>query len=138
MRVMTLHICHHIMHPMKNASTANVNAWELCLCMGFHVMPQQRWIHELCVALRTLVWSLSGRMEKHVVSKHLLAAAVLTADGAPKLVTIDIAEMGIIFMLHKEALAALFVVVMAVQDCPVPPPGPPLQMSVLACAFRCI
>ncbi len=138
MRVVTLCMHHHVTHSAKDVSTADVNAWELCLCMGFHVVPQQRWICESHIALRTLVWSLLGRVETHVVSKHLLAAALLTTDGASKLMTMNIMEMGIVFTLHEEALAALFAVVMVVQDCPMSHPGTLLQMSVLTSTLRCI
>ncbi len=131
MRVMTLHMCYHVMHSVKDMSTANVNAWELCLCMGFHVAPQQRWICELCTTLRTPVWSLSGGMEMHVVSKYLLAATVLATDGAPKLVPMNIMEISIILVLHKEALAALFAVVMAAQDCLASSLGVPFQVMAL-------
>ncbi len=135
-RVMTLCMCHHVTHPAKNTSTADVNAWDLHLCMGFHVAPQQRQICKSLIALRTLVWSLLGGMEMHVVPKHLLAATALIADGTPKLVTMDITEMGIVLTLRKEALAALFAVMMTFQDCPASPPGMPLKTLALACALR--
>ena len=125
MRVMTLHMNHHVAHPAKDASTANMNVWELCLCMGFHVVPQQRQICKSHVALRTLVWLLLGGMEMHVVSEHLLAATALTTDCALKLVPMNIVEMSVIFALHEEVLAALFAAVMAVQDCLVSSPGMP-------------
>ena len=124
-RVMTLRMCHHVMHPAKDVSTADVNTWELHLCMGFHVVPQQRWTHKSCVTLRTLVWSLSGGMEMHMVSKCLLAATVLTTDCAPKLVPVNVVEMSIIFTLCEEVLATLFAVAMVVRDCPASSPGMP-------------
>ncbi len=125
MRVMTLCVHHHVMHSAKDASTANMNTWELCLCVDFHVVPQQRQICELHIALRTLVWSLIGGMETHVVTKHLLAATVLTTDCAPKLVPMNIAQMSVVFVLCEEVLAALFAAAMAVQDCLVSSPGAP-------------
>ena len=131
MRVMTLHMHHHVMHYAKDASTADVNAWELHLCVGFHVAPQQRWICESHVTLRTLVWSLMGGMETHVISKCLLAATALTADCAPELVPMNIAEMSVIFVLHEEMLATLFAAEMAVQDCLASSPGAPFQALAL-------
>ena len=113
-----------------------MNAWELCLCVGFHVAPQQRWICESLIALRTLVWLLMGGMETHVVTKHLLAATVLTANCALKLVPMNIMQMSVVFALCEEALATLFAAVMAVQDCPVSSPGVPFQVSVLVSPLR--
>ena len=64
----------------------------------------------------------------HVVSKCLLAATVLTTNGALILVTMDITEVGIIFTLSEKVFATLLAVVMAVQDSPDP---------LLVCCSRC-
>ena len=83
------------------------------------------------------MWLLMGGMEMHVVTKHLLAATVLTTNFAPKLVPMNIVQMSV-FVLCEEALAALFAVVMAVQDCPASSPGVPFQALALVSTLRCI